>query len=109
MSDHLSPSNFQSLPARIRGLDLNQTSVLSRGALAKHLYEMRRLRENYFPADLFAEPAWDVLLLLYWAGDAQQRLSISAVCSSAGVPATTALRWIQKLVEMKMIRREAHP
>jgi DNA-binding MarR family transcriptional regulator len=90
-------------------MNVDATSTATKSELAKYLYETRRLREKFLPPDLFAEPAWDILLLLYWAGESGQRMSISAVCCSAGVPETTAQRWIQKLLETGMLNKEPHP
>jgi len=75
----------------------------ARAQLAKELYVNRRARDRVFDAELFADPAWDILLSLYSAGHSQQRLSVSSVCVSAAVPATTALRWIGQLCRIGLI------
>lgn len=77
--------------------------------LAKWLYDQRRRRDQYLPADLFGEPAWDILLILYWARHSQRRLSVSAVCASAGAPSTTALRYIEHLCGTGHVTRNPHP
>ena len=92
-----------------RVVAIEATTHVSRADLAKHLYEMRRKRDDFLPPDLFAEPAWDIMLLLYWADEKQDRMSVSAVCASAGVPATTAMRWIQTLIDTRLVERTAHP
>lgn len=86
-----------------------QTTSSRQADLAKHIYEMRRLRDRFLPPDLLAEPGWDILLFLYWAGEKHQRMTVSSVCASAGVPGTTALRWIQKLLETGMLEKQPHP
>ena len=58
----------------------------------------RRLRARYFPEDLFADPAWDMLLDLLQAEIAQLRVPVSSLCIAAAVPATTALRWLKTMV-----------
>lgn len=80
-----------------------------RRAFASKVYSIRRTRDRFFPEDLFAEPAWDILLLLYGVEQSQDRLSISAVCASVGAPATTVLRWIDKLEIAGLISRQKHP
>lgn len=80
-----------------------------RRAFASKVYAIRRTRDRFFPNDLFAEPAWDILLLLYGVEQSQERLSISAVCASVGAPATTVLRWIDKLEMAGLISRQKHP
>lgn len=69
----------------------------------------RRERTQFFRADLFADPAWDILLELYLADLAQRRVSISSLCIGAAVPATTALRWINTLEKEGLLRRNNDP
>ena len=58
---------------------------------------------------MFADPAWDILLELYASHLGQQRVSVSALCNCAAVPATTALRWISALQEKLLIDRRPDP
>lgn len=69
----------------------------------------RRLREKYFPADLFADPAWDMLLDLFHAELTQLRVSVSSLCIAAAVPATTALRWLKSMTDQGLIIRRPDP
>jgi Winged helix DNA-binding domain len=69
----------------------------------------RRLREQYFPAELFADPAWDMLLDLMAARLEKQRVAVSSLCIAAAVPATTALRWIKTLTDQGLFVRAADP
>lgn len=55
----------------------------------------RRLRARYFSEELFADPAWDMLLDLLQAEIAHLRVPVSSLCIAAAVPATTALRWLR--------------
>lgn len=74
---------------------------------ARRLIRQRRLREQFFSADLFADPAWDMLLDLYAARLERQAVSVSSLCIAAAVPATTALRWIKTLTDSGVFVREA--
>lgn len=76
--------------------------------LRQYLYA-RRLRERLLPAELFADPAWDVLLDLYASELEGQPVSISSACIAAAVPATTALRWLGRLEELGLTEREDDP
>ena len=67
------------------------------------------MREQYFPADMFADPAWDMLLDLYAARLDRQPVSVSSLCIAAAVPATTALRWIKTMTDAGLFVREADP
>jgi DNA-binding MarR family transcriptional regulator len=69
----------------------------------------RRLRSRYFQEDLFADPAWDMLLDLLQAEIAQLRVPVSSLCIAAAVPATTALRWLKALVDQGLFVRRADP
>lgn len=69
----------------------------------------RRKRDEFFEGDLFADPAWDILLELYAAALGQSRLSTGSVTIGAAVPATTALRWIKSLEAKNLIERKADP
>jgi hypothetical protein len=73
------------------------------------LIRARRMREQFLPADLFADPAWDMILDLMAARLANQRVSVSSLCIAAAVPPTTALRWIRQLTERGVFSRIDDP
>jgi DNA-binding MarR family transcriptional regulator len=85
------------------------TFASERAQLASEIYQNRRARDRMFDAELFADPAWDILLILYCASHSQQRLSVSSVCISAAVPATTALRWIGQLSRQGLVCKAKSP
>jgi DNA-binding MarR family transcriptional regulator len=80
-----------------------------RAKQVRRMLRQRRMREQYFPADLFADPAWDMLLDLYAARLERQPVSVSSLCIAAAVPATTALRWIKTMTDAGLFVREADP
>lgn len=67
--------------------------------LVRAVQAARRRRDALFSPDLFADPAWDMLLELYALHLEEKRVSVSSLCIAAYVPATTALRWVAKLEE----------
>jgi DNA-binding MarR family transcriptional regulator len=69
----------------------------------------RRLRARYFREEMFADPAWDMLLDLLQAEIAQLRVPVSSLCIAAAVPATTALRWLKTMVSQGIFIRRADP
>jgi hypothetical protein len=77
--------------------------------MVRNLIRVRRLREQFFPKDLFADPAWDMLLDLMAARLEQSRVAVSSLCIAAAVPATTALRWIRTLTEHGLFVRREDP
>ena len=78
-------------------------------AFIRMLIRTRRLRTHYFRADLFADPAWDMLLDLLAAQLEGKKVAVSSLCIAAAVPPTTALRWIGVLAENELIVRVADP
>ena len=54
-------------------------------------------RLRFLPSDLFADPAWDMLLDLYLNEILSKRISVSSLCGASNVPISTALRWIGAL------------
>lgn len=79
------------------------------GDTVRKVIRARRLRANYFPEDLFADPAWDMMLDLLQAEIAQLRVPVSSLCIAAAVPATTALRWLKTLVAQQLFVRRSDP
>jgi DNA-binding MarR family transcriptional regulator len=65
----------------------------------------RAVRGKCFHPELFADPAWDILLALYKAELAQRRISVSSCCVAAQVPTTTGLRHIAALCEHGVLVR----
>lgn len=97
------------------GLDkpLSPTDVSGAPAVAgdtvRQLIRARRLRNRFFADDLFADPAWDMLLDLFQAEIAQHRVPVSSLCIAAAVPPTTALRWIKTMTDVGLFVRRADP
>ena len=77
--------------------------------LIHQIIRQRRLRTRYFESELFADPAWDILLDLTAARAEHRRVSVTSLCIAAAVPATTALRWIAQMTEMGILLREPDP
>ena len=69
----------------------------------------RRLRDQFMPADLFADPAWDIMLDLLQAEIIQHRVPVSSLCIAAAVPPTTALRWIRTMTDRELLLRRDDP
>jgi DNA-binding MarR family transcriptional regulator len=76
------------------------------GRVVRAILTARRRREALFDSNLFADPAWDMLLELYASHLEQRRVSVSSLCDAVGVPPTTGLRWICKLESDGLARRE---
>jgi hypothetical protein len=69
----------------------------------------RRLRDQYFGAGLFEDPAWDMLLDLFAAELERAQVSVSSLCIAAAVAPTTALRWIARMTDAGLFERQPDP
>jgi DNA-binding MarR family transcriptional regulator len=101
------PRDYANMPRSFVPED--RTIDRQRAKAVRRVLRQRRMREQYFPADLFADPAWDMLLDLYAARLERQPVSVSSLCIAAAVPATTALRWIKTMTDAGLFVREADP
>ncbi len=71
----------------------------------RRILRQRQQRGRFFDAELFADPAWDMLLDLTAAKVEHKRVSVTSLCIAAGVPPTTALRWIGQLTHAGLFER----
>jgi DNA-binding transcriptional ArsR family regulator len=77
--------------------------------VVRGICELRRKRGDAFPAKLFGDPTWDILLQLYAARLESQRLSITRLTKLCGLPATTVLRRLGVLEEEGLVTRAGDP
>ncbi|MEM9084340.1 MAG: MarR family transcriptional regulator [Pseudomonadota bacterium] len=75
--------------------------------LVRQIIAGRQARARFFDAQLFADPAWDMLLDLTAAHAENTRVSVTSLCIASGVPATTALRWLNQMVDSGVFMRVA--
>jgi len=71
----------------------------------RRIIRQRQLRSRYFGGELFADPAWDILLDLAAARAENAQVSVTSLCIASGVPPTTALRWIGQMTEAGLLER----
>lgn len=75
--------------------------------LARKIYEARRSRDKILDKEkrgLFGEPAWDMLLALYFMPQRGQFLSVTSLAYVAYVPPTTGIRWHRILIEQGLAK-----
>lgn len=73
--------------------------------LVRRIIRQRQIRARFFEGDLFADPAWDMLLDLTAARSEHKRVSVTSLCIASGVPPTTALRWISQMTDAGLLCR----
>lgn len=73
--------------------------------LIRKILRSRHLREQAIGKELFADPAWEMLLDLTAAREEGRRVQVTSLCIASGVPATTALRYIKMLEDEDLVER----
>ena len=76
---------------------------------ARTIIRRRAARESVLPDVLFGEGAWNMLLDLFVQTANERSVSVTSLCISSGSPNTTALRYIQLLIEHGLISKASHP
>ncbi len=66
-------------------------------AAARRMVRERLRRAQFFRADLFADPAWDMMLDIFLAEAEGRETPVMNLCLSSQVPETTTLRWVKTL------------
>lgn len=74
-------------------------------AIAQSEFHNRRRRDSLIRHDVFAEPAWDLLLELYVQHHRQNPVGLDRLCGIAAAGPATALRWIGLLMEKGLVTR----
>lgn len=74
-------------------------------AKARSLLAERRIRARFLPAELFHEPAWDMLLALFVAQHERRVMNVKTLVGHSEAPATTSQRWIDHLAKLGLIDR----
>jgi DNA-binding MarR family transcriptional regulator len=108
-SAQASASTEPALPAREAGSrkwrDAGETYL----PLAQRIYRARRQRAEFWPAELFGEPVWDILLDLYIRACEGRDVSVTSACVASSVPSSTALRWLNLLESNGLVDRHDAP
>lgn len=94
-------------PASAAPATEDAVAPLGRQELARLILWGRGLLESEVATDLFADPAFNILLTLYVSRSEARDISTSAACTASGVPTTTALRWINALARRGMIHKRS--
>jgi hypothetical protein len=77
--------------------------------VVRQIIANRHARARFFDSELFGDPAWDMLLDLTAAHSEGARVSVTSLCIAAGVPTTTALRWLTQMVASGIFMRVPDP
>ena len=104
-------SEDEAAAAAVAGVECGEMGADERieAGQIRAIIRARRLRDHFFRQELFADPAWDMLLDLMAARLEKQKVAVSSLCIAAAVPPTTALRWIKALCDQGIFVRLADP
>ena len=78
-------------------------------ALAEKIQGLRERRDVFFGGTLISETGWQMLIALVQSDAACHCMTVSNICRASHAPATTALRWLERLVEFGLVRRDHSP
>jgi len=84
-------------------LDEHSAGDAERAMLARSITAARRKLGAHLEAALFANPGLDIMLFLFAEGLDGATVTTNACCAAAGVPRTTALRWIKLLQDRGLV------
>jgi DNA-binding MarR family transcriptional regulator len=101
-----SEAGFEHEAPTSRATDTSSATLLRR---AREEFENRRRRSRIFGRDMFGEPAWDMLLVLYIQDAAGPRETVGRLIKYSGTSASSAKRWIAFLSERGFVKRVSHP
>ena len=80
---------------------MNPEALLAR---AQYILRVRRSRERLIGRAIIGEPAFDLLLCLY-VRSGQRETSLTSLAKPAGIPYSSAMRWISYLVDKGLVVR----
>ena len=96
--DLLVKRNFKQKSAAPSEVENDYANDLSFATWLKKTYETRQNRSLYLgSADIFSEPAWDIILDIAYNQLHSKHVSVKAACIASHVPASTALRYLSKM------------
>lgn len=72
---------------------------------ARQEFRFLQKRNSILGSDLFSDPAWDILLLLYSSLPERDFLIVREFSTMAAIPVTTALRWVAILENRGLVAR----
>lgn len=88
--------------------DLDRLDLVDR---ANEYLRWGRLKSKTLDAGngLFADSCWNMCLDIYICGLKDERVTVSAIAHSSGIPMTTAMRYINVMVEQGLIEKTPNP
>lgn len=92
-----------------RSMDPGGPPPMISGGFVRAVIKARRARAEFLRAELFLDPAWDMMLDLLAAHLEGRRIPVLSLCIAGDVSPTTGLRWIEKLAANGLVVRTTDP
>lgn len=88
--------------------DLGPADLVDR---AEKLLHWGRLKSGVLDTGngLFADSCWNMCLDIYICGLKDEQVTVSAIAHSSGIPMTTAMRYINVMVEQGLLEKSSNP
>ena len=106
--DHSQRNPFQQLKSLLSLKKAHSSPGLSEDHI-RSILAARRARAVVFGADLFSDPAWDILLELYAAHLEGHSFSVRDLAGAIDTPQSTLARWMLSLEQSELIMIENGP
>lgn len=80
-------------------------------ARAEHCLQWGRLKSRTLDIGngLFSDSCWNMCLDIYICGLKDEQVTVSAVAHSSGIPMTTAMRYINVMVDQRLLEKSQNP
>lgn len=90
-------------PGAARGANSNTDELEVAEDSVARVIRARSERALYIPTELFADPAWDMMLHLLHSEIAHRRVSVRNACLASGLPERVAVRWLNTMAEHGLV------
>lgn len=77
--------------------------------IVSQIIRARRARAELFRPDLFSDPAWDMLLVLFVASVREQIVTATELANATATSIPSAVRWIDVLQRDGLLQRKPEP
>jgi DNA-binding MarR family transcriptional regulator len=77
--------------------------------IVSQIIRARQARTGLFRPELFSDPAWDMLLVLFVASVREQIVTATELAEATATPISTAIRWIDVLERDGLLERNSDP
>ncbi|GAA0467023.1 hypothetical protein GCM10009096_04680 [Parasphingorhabdus litoris] len=102
------PGDAPTSDAFLNNSDVDDVELINR---AKTLLEWSRFKAQTLNlgSGLFSDSCWDMCLDIYICDLKDEKITISSIAHSSGIPMTTAMRYINVMTEEGLLEKSSNP